>query len=318
MLAINSILQTIGNTPVLSLHAIRPAEGAALFGKFEAANPSLSVKDRIALAMIEQAEKAGQIQPDTLIVDATAGNTGVALALVCAVKKLNLLIFMPEDASRERRKMIHSFGARFVVTPKEEGMTGAVKRAEEYVAEHTNCYWPRQFENPANPQAHRTTTAVELLADFPQGVDAMVFGVGTGGTLTGVGGEFKKRFPKMTLFAVEPSSSAILSGQKPGPHKIQQLGHGFVPGNLDRSLIDGVITVTDEEAYAMTRRLSREAGLLVGISSGANVHAAHQIASKLDKDQKVLTLLCDAGQRYFSIEKFFTNQHLTREPASRV
>lgn len=300
-----SILETIGNTPVLPLKNVVVDGGAAIFGKYEAGNPSFSVKDRIALAIIEKAQGEGKIKKDTLIVDATAGNTGIALALVCAVKKLKLKLFMPENASLERRKMFEGFGADLVTTPSEEGVPGAVKRADEFMKGHPNTYAPRQFENPANPEAHRGTTAQEILADFPDGVDALVAGVGTGGTITGVGEVLKKKFPSLKVIAVEPDGSPVLSGGKPGPHKIQQLGLGFVPKNLNRLLIDRVIRVADSEAYFMTQRLARKEGILVGISSGANVFAAAKVAKELGKGKKVLTFLCDAGQRYFSVEKFF-------------
>ncbi len=303
----DSILNTIGRTPIIRLKKIAEGKNADIFGKYEAGNPSLSIKDRIALAMIEKGLTEGKIKKDTEIVDATAGNTGVALAMVCAVKKLKLVIFMPEDMSLERRKMFYGFGATLHKTPSTEGLEGAIKRAEEYVAKNKNCFAPHQFDNTANPEAHRKTTAVEILEDFPEGVDALVLGVGTGGSLTGVGEVLKGKNPKMKIVAVEPRASSVLSGGKPGRHRIQQLGHGFIPKNLNRSLIDEVVTVTDAEAYAATRRLSREEGLLVGISSGANIHASLQVAQKLGPGKKVLTFLCDAGQRYFSLEEFFKN-----------
>ncbi len=304
---INSILESIGNTPVIRLKPFESEGGAELYAKYEAGNPSLSIKDRIALAMIGQAESEGKIKPDTWIVDATAGNTGIALAMVCAVKKLKLILFMPEDASLERRKMFEGFGATLELTPQEEGLKGAVTRADDFMEKHSNSYSPRQFENRQNPEAHKETTAREILEDFPNGVDALVAGVGTGGTLTGVGEVLKNKFPSIKIVAVEPKASAVLSGSKPGTHRIQQLGVGFVPKVLNRNVIDQVEVVTDNEAYAMTRRLSREAGILVGISSGANVHSAVGVAKELGLRKKVLTFLCDAGQRYFSLEQFFKN-----------
>lgn len=303
----NSILETIGNTPVIPLKKIPPAGSAAIFGKYEAGNPSFSVKDRIALAIIEKAQNEGKIKKNTPIVDATAGNTGIALAMVCAVKKLRLILFMPENASLERRKMFEGFGAKLQLTPRGDGIPGAVAKAEEFMKTNPDSYYVNQFENPENPEAHRRTTAQEILSDFPDGISALVAGVGTGGTLTGVGEVLKKKFPKVKVVAVEPKSSAVISGGSPGPHKIQQLGHGFIPKNLNLSLIDEMITVTDEEAFSMTKRLAREEGILVGISSGANVHVAAAVGQKLGAKSKVLTFLCDAGQRYFSVERFFKN-----------
>lgn len=309
--AIQSILEAIGHTPVIRLKQFESEGGAALYAKYEAGNPSLSIKDRIALAMIQQAKDQGKIKPDTWIVDATAGNTGIALAMVCAVKKLRLILFMPEDASLERRKMFEGFGARLELTPKEEGLKGAVRRADDFMEKHPNSYSPRQFENVENPKAHKKTTAHEILEDFPEGIDALVVGVGTGGTLTGVGEVLKSKFSALKIVAVEPTASAVLSGKKPGSHRIQQLGVGFVPKILNHSLIDQVETVTDDEAFAMTRHLSRKAGILVGISSGANVHASVKVAQKIGPGKKVLTFLCDAGQRYFSLEKFFKGDLIT-------
>lgn len=305
MRAVHSILETIGNTPVIPLKRLVFATSAAVWGKYEAGNPSFSVKDRIAVALISKGEAEGKVRPGTIIVDATAGNTGVALALVCAVKKYRCVIFMPEDASLERRKMFEGFGAELKLTSKEEGIAGAVKQAHNFAAKTPNCFLPNQFENPETVEAHRRSTAIEILADFPNGVDALVVGVGTGGTLTGVGGELKKKFPKTQIIAVEPKSSAVISGGKPGRHKISQLGHGFVPKILDRSLIDEVIVVTDDQAYQTTRELSAKEGLLLGVSSGANVFAALAVAKRLGAGKKVLTFFCDAGQRYFSLEQSF-------------
>ena len=312
---VDSILETIGKTPVIALTRMTPKGSAELFGKYEAGNPSFSVKDRIALAMIEKGMAEGKITKKTVIVDATAGNTGVALAMVCAVKKLKLLIFMPEDASLERRKMLDGFGADLTVTPKEEGVGGAVARAQAYVREHKESFYLSQFDNPENPEAHRRTTAQEILDDFPDGIDALIAGVGTGGTITGAGEVVKKKWPQVKVVAVEPKTSAVLSGRPKGRHKIQQLGHGFIPSILNRNLIDRVMTVSDEEAYETARRISREEGILVGISSGANVCAALQLAREMGEGKKVLTFLCDAGQRYFSIERFFKSDGEKRREA---
>ena len=300
-----TILEAIGNTPIIKLNRVGGAAMASIYGKYEAGNPSYSVKDRIALAMIEDAYARGQIKPSTLIVDATAGNTGVALAMVCAVKKLKLLLFMPEDASLERRKMFDGFGAKLVLTPQSEGVEGAIKRATKVLQENPDSYSPKQFENPVNPKAHAENTAVEILNDFPHGVDALVLGVGTGGSLTGVGRVLKKKNKNTLIVAVEPKKSAVISGGISGSHQIQQLGVGFIPKNLDKSLIDRVITVDDIEAFQMTKRLAKEEGMLLGISSGSNVYAALKIAKELGPKKKVLTFLADAGQRYFSIERYF-------------
>jgi cysteine synthase len=301
MQVLNSILEAIGNTPVLRLKNIAP--NVELYGKYEAGNPSFSIKDRIALSLIEQGERDGKIKADTVIVNATAGNTGVALAMVCAVKKLKLVLFMPKDASLERRKMFEGFGAELKLTPSEEGIAGTLQRVEEFIKKNPKAYLINQFENPETVSAHRRTTAKEILADFPAGVDALVLGVGTGGSITAVGEELRKVNPSVKVIAVEPTGSAVLSGGKPGKHHIQQIGYGFVPKNLNRSLIDEVVTVSDSEAHAMTKQLSLKEGLLVGISTGANVHAALQVGEKLGQGKKVLTFLCDAGQRYFSLEK---------------
>lgn len=301
----DSILEAIGNTPVIPLRRIVPVDSATVYGKYESGNPSFSIKDRIALAIIKKAKKEGMINDETVIVDATSGNTGISLAMVCAVFKLKLLLFMPEDASLERRKMFEGFGARLELTPKSEGIEGSISKAEQYMKKHTNTYAPRQFENPENPAEHRRSTAREVLDDFPEGVDALVVGVGTGGTLTGVGSVLKKKFPETQVIAVEPSASAVLSGGRPGSHKIQQLGLGFIPKNLDRSIVDRVIQVSEGDAYETTRKLARVEGILVGISSGAHVHAASRVAHELGRGKKILTFLCDAGQRYFSLDKFF-------------
>lgn len=305
MQALDTILEAIGNTPIIKLNRVAGEDAASIYGKYEAGNPSYSVKDRIALAMIEDAYAQGKIKPSTLIVDATAGNTGVALAMVCAVKKLKLLLFMPEDASLERRKMFNGFGAKLVLTPQEEGVKGAIKRATQVLQENPDSYSPKQFENPVNPKAHAENTAVEILNDFPNGVDALVLGVGTGGSLTGVGSVLKKKNKNTLIVAVEPKKSAVISGGRVGPHQIQQLGVGFIPKNLDKDLIDRVLTVDDVEAFQMTKRLAQEEGMLLGISSGANVCAALKIAKELGPKKNVLTFLADAGQRYFSIERYF-------------
>ncbi|HBF12675.1 MAG TPA: cysteine synthase A [Deltaproteobacteria bacterium] len=301
MEAYSSILEAVGNTPIVPLTQLVPKGSAMVYAKDEAANPSFSLKDRIALSLVEQAKKKKKVE----IVVATAGNTGVALSMVCVVQKIKLTLFMPENASIERRKMFEGFGAGLVLTPKEEGVKGAQKRAQAYASSHTNACLINQFDNEDVVRAHQETTAHEILADFPEGVDALVLGVGTGGSLTGVGRVLKKKFPRTKIYAIEPTASAVLSGGKQGLHRIEQIGLGFIPANLDQTLIDEVIQVEDVDAYQTTRALSQKAGILVGISSGANVWASLKIASQMDENKKILTFLCDAGQRYFSIEKYF-------------
>lgn len=301
----NSILETIGNTPIIRLDAIKKEGAANLYGKYEAGNPSYSVKDRIALAIIEDTLKKEKITPDTELVAATAGNSGVAFSLVAAVKKLKLTLFMPEGASLERRKMFEGFGAKLVITPQKSGVKEAIAKAKEYCAADSNRHFIFQFDHPKTVFAHQQTTAQEIIKDFPGGIDAFVTGIGTGGTLMGVGGALKEKFPHLKIVVVEPSRAALLSGQTYLPHRIEQIGLGFLPKNLKRDLIDEIIQVKDSEAYMTTRRISRKLGLLVGISSGANVAGALEVANRLGPDKKVLTFLCDAGQRYFSVERFF-------------
>lgn len=303
--ASDSILQTIGNTPVLPLVRVAEPGMAAVFGKYEAGNPSFSLKDRIALALIEDLEKSGRLTKDSVIVCATSGNTGVSLALVCAVKHYALHLFMPRDASLEKRRMFDGFGAKLHLTPAEDSVKGAQLAARTFINSEPRAVLIDQFADPAVPRAHAQTTAQEILKDFPNGVDAFVMGVGTAGTLTGVASVLKKAFPKTLIVAVEPAVSAVLSGGKPGISKIQQLGLGFVPGNYQPALVDRIVSVTDAEAYLATRRLARREGLLLGISSGANVAAALMVAAELGEGKTVLTVLCDAGQRYFSLKNFF-------------
>lgn len=301
----DSVLQTIGNTPVLPLVRVAEPGMAAVFGKYEAGNPSFSLKDRIAIALIDDLEKLGRLSADSIIVAATSGNTGVSLALVCAVKHYALHLFMPRDASLEKRRMFDGFGATLHLTPADESVKGAQVAARAFVKSEARAVLIDQFADPAVPRAHAQTTAQEILADFPNGVDAFVMGVGTAGTLMGVASVLKAAFPKTLMVAVEPAVSAVLSGGKAGISKIQQLGLGFVPGNYRAELVDRVMRVTDAEAYLATRRLARREGLLLGISSGANVAAALMIASELGEGKTVLTVLCDAGQRYFSLKNFF-------------
>jgi cysteine synthase A len=303
---VSSPLELIGRTPVIELQGVDP-DGAAIFCKCEQYNPGGSVKDRIALAMIEAAEKAGLITPGTsTIVEPTSGNTGIGLALVCAARGYRLILTMPESMSLERRALLASYGAEIVLTPEQDVMNGAVTRAQALVAANPGFYMPDQFKNPANAEVHRRTTAVELLEQLPDGpVDAFVAAIGTGGTITGVGSVLKARFPGIRIIGVEPARSAVLSGQPPGPHKIQGIGAGFVPQILDRSVMTELRTIDDRDAWLSARDLARKHGLLVGISAGANVFISRQIAKELGKGKRVVTVLCDTGERYFSLDEYF-------------
>jgi cysteine synthase A len=289
-----SVLDLIGDTPLLALQRI-PAAGTKVYAKLEAKNPSGSVKDRPALAMIEAAEAEGKVGPGSVIVEATSGNTGIALAMIAAVRGYRCVLVMPEDMSVERRRILRAYGAEIVITAADDGMSGAVAEAERIAARIERSFMPRQFENPANPAIHERTTAREILLAMPD-LAAFVAGVGTGGTLTGVARALRAARPGVRVVAVEPAKSAVLSGGAPGLHAIQGIGAGFVPPVLDRSLIDEVVTVTDVAADNMARRLAREEGLLVGPSSGANVHAACEVAANVDGP--VVTVLCDGGERY--------------------
>ncbi len=290
----------IGRTPLVRLNRVAGHDGPAVLGKLEGFNPGGSVKDRIALAMVEDAEARGLIRPGDTLVEATSGNTGLGLAVVAAARGYRLVLTMPEDMSAERRALFSWCGVELVLTPAIEGMTGAVFAAEELVRTR-GYFWTRQFENPANPDVHYRTTGPEIWRATGGRLDMLVAGVGTGGTLTGAGRYLKERLPDLMVVAVEPARSAVLSGGRPGPHAIQGLGAGFVPGVLDRSLIDRVIAVQDHEAFAMSRRLAREEGLLVGPSSGAAVHAALKASRDLDPDAVVVAVLPDIGDRYASL-----------------
>jgi cysteine synthase A len=288
-----SVLDLVGDTPIIELARIAP--DARVLAKLEAKNPSGSVKDRPALAMVEAAEKAGKLGSGSVIVEATSGNTGIALAMIAAVRGYRCILVMPEDMSVERRRILRAYGAEIVITPAEEGMTGAVAEAERIVAKTENAIMPRQFDNAANPEVHARTTAREILDAVPD-VAVFVAGVGTGGTITGVGRVLRAEKPGTRIVAVEPQKSAVLSGGEPGLHSIQGLGAGFVPKVLDRSVIDEVVVVSDVAADRMARRLAREEGILVGPSSGANVHVACELAKKTNGP--VVTILCDGGERY--------------------
>jgi cysteine synthase len=272
-----------------------------VLGKMESMNPGGSVKDRIAVAMIEDAERRGVLSSASTVVEPTSGNTGIGLAMVCAVRGYRLILTMPDDMSVERQRLLARLGAEIHLTPAVEGMTGAVYAAQEICREHPGYFMPQQFENPANPEAHRRSTALEILEATDERIDAFVAGVGTGGTVTGVGEVLKQRVPGVRVIAVEPTRSPVLSGGRARPHGIQGIGASFVPGIFNRSVVDEIMTVRDEDATATARRLAREEGLLVGISAGANVWAACEVAERLGPDRVVVTVLCDTGERYLSI-----------------
>lgn len=304
LLRANSVLDLIGLTPLIRLNCVVPPGAATVWAKLERTNPGGSVKDRIALAMIEAAERDGVLKPGGTIVEPTSGNTGVGLAMVAAVKGYRVILVMPESMSVERRRLLTAYGAEVMLTPGDEGMSGAVRRARDLLAENPGYFMPQQFDNPANPEAHRHTTAQEILTQADGPIDAFVAGVGTGGTITGVGKVLKEKYPGILVIAVEPARSPVLSGGQPGPHKIQGIGADFVPSVLKREVIDEVLPVADDDAMEMARRLAREEGLLVGISSGAAAHAAAEIAVRLGHGKTVVMILPDTGERYLSTELY--------------
>src|SRR5674476_983711 len=301
---VNSILETIGNTPHLKINRLFDP-GYSVWVKLERNNPGASIKDRIALSMIEDAEKKGVLKQGGVIIEPTSGNTGIGLAIVAAVKNYRLILVMPESMSLERRKIMSSYGAEFVLTPREKGMKGAIERARELVLETPNSWMPMQFDNPANTEIHKTTTAQEILKDFPEGLDYLISGVGTGGHITGVAEVLKKAFPKLKVYAVEPELSPVLSGGSPAPHPLQGIGAGFVPSILNTKLLDGIIKVSKEDAFNFTRRAAKEEGLFVGISSGASLAAVGQMLKEFPKGSRILTFCYDTGERYLSIEGLF-------------
>jgi len=298
-----SVLQSIGNTPVIRVRRLFGPE-ARVWIKSERANPAGSIKDRIALAMVEDAEARGLLAPGGTIVEPTSGNTGVGLAMVAAVKGYRLVLVMPDSMSVERRRLMLAYGAAFELTPRALGMKGAIARAEQIVATTPGAWMPQQFENPANVAVHERTTAQEILADFPEGLDALITGVGTGGHITGVARVLKAKWPKLEVYAVEPAASPVISGGAPSPHPIQGIGAGFVPKNLDTAVLDGVIQVEAEPAREYARRSAREEGLLVGISSGATLAAIAQKLPELPAGSRVLGFNYDTGERYLSVEGF--------------
>jgi cysteine synthase len=301
---LNSILESIGNTPHLKINRLFDP-GYSVWIKLERSNPGASIKDRIALAMIEDAEKKGILKSGSTIIEPTSGNTGIGLSIVAAVKRYRLILVMPESFSLERRKIMSSYGAEFVLTPREKGMKGAIERARELVNETPDSWMPMQFDNPANTEIHRTTTAQEILKDFPEGFDYLISGVGTGGHLTGVAEVLKKAFPKLKVYAVEPELSPVLSGGSPAPHPLQGIGAGFIPSILNTAILDGIIKITRDEAFTFTRRVAKEEGLFVGISTGASLAAVNQKLKDFPKGSRILTFCYDTGERYLSIEGLF-------------
>jgi cysteine synthase len=300
----DNILQTIGNTPHIRLNRLFRND-IEVWMKTESFNPCSSIKDRIALAMIEDAEEKGLINKDTVIIEPTSGNTGIGLALVAAVKGYRLILTMPESMSIERRKYVQALGAELVLTPKELGMGGTIAKANELLEEHENGWMPQQFQNPANVQAHKNTTAPEILADFPEGLDYLISGVGTGGHITGCAEVLKENFSSLQVFAVEPEKSPVISGGEKGLHRLQGIGAGFIPDVLNVDILDGTIQVSEEDAFEMARRCTLEEGIFIGISSGATLAALKQKESEMATDSRVLIFSYDSGERYLSIEDLF-------------
>lgn len=300
-----NILETIGNTPHVRINNLfRP--DLEVWMKVERFNPGSSIKDRIALAMINDAEASGALKPGGVIIEPTSGNTGIGLAMVAAVRGYRLILTMPESMSLERRKVMKALGAELVLTPKETGMPGAIEKAQELLAEHENSWMPQQFLNPANVQVHRDTTAREILADFPEGIDYLITGVGTGGHITGCSEVLKEHFPKLQTFAVEPEKSPVISGGEKGPHRLQGIGAGFVPEILNREALDGTIQVSEEDSFEMARQCALKEGIFVGISSGASLAAVKKREADLPSGSRVLVFSYDTGERYLSIEDLFS------------
>ena len=300
----NNILQTIGNTPHVRINKLFGSDHEVWI-KLEKNNPGSSIKDRIGLAMIEDAEAKGLLNKESTIIEPTSGNTGIGLALVAAVKGYKIILVMPESMSIERRRLMALYGAEFVLTPREKGMKGAIEKAGELLAATPNSWMPQQFDNPANSEVHRKTTAVEILNDFPEGLDYIITGVGTGGHITGVAEILKAKFPKLKVIAVEPELSPVLSGGAPGPHPLQGLGAGFIPTILNTKILDGVVQVGKDESYAFAQRLAKQEGILAGVSTGAALAAVAKKLPEIPKGSKILTFNYDTGERYLSIEGLF-------------
>ena len=301
----HSILETIGNTPHVRINRLFPDRKVEVWMKLERANPGGSIKDRIGLAMIEDAERRGVLESDTIIVEPTSGNTGIGLAMVAAAKGYRLILTMPESMSLERRRYLAALGAELVLTPKEKGMPGAIEKAQELVRNTPNAWMPQQFENPANVEIHRRTTAQEILNDFPDGLDYLITGVGTGGHITGCAEVLKEKFPNLKVFAVEPAASPVLSGGQRGPHPIQGIGAGFVPRVLNMGILDGIIQVANEDAFKFAVRCVKEEGIFIGISSGASLAAVSQKLPEIPDGSRVLTFCYDTGERYLSVGGLF-------------
>ncbi len=299
-----NILEVVGNTPEVKINRLF-GDKANVYIKLERFNPGGSIKDRIALAMIEDAEAKGIINKNTVIIEPTSGNTGVGLALVAAVKDYKLIVVMPESMSVERRKLVTAYGAELVLTPREKGMGGAIAKAQELAEGNPNYWIPQQFQNPSNPAIHEKTTAQEILRSFPDGIDYLVTGVGTGGHISGIAKVLKQHFPKLKVFAVEPELSPVLSGGQPGSHSIQGIGAGFIPDTYNKEVVDGIIKVSKEEAFSYTRELPRKEGILAGISTGASLAAVAQLLKEVPEGAKILTINYDTGERYWSVEGLF-------------
>lgn len=301
---LNSILEAIGNTPHLKINNLFDSKHE-VWVKLERSNPGGSIKDRIALYMVEDAEQKGVLNKDSIIIEPTSGNTGIGLAIVAAVKKYRLILVMPESFSIERRKIMAAYGAEFELTSREKGMKGAIEKAKQMVTEIPNAWMPSQFDNPANIDAHRNTTAKEIIKDFPEGFDYLITGVGTGGHITGIAGFLKEKFPKIKVFAVEPEASPVISGGQPGPHPLQGIGAGFIPKNLDVKLLDGTIQISKDEAYEYVRKAAKEEGLFVGVSSGATLAAIAKKLKEIPSGSRILGINYDTGERYLSVEGLF-------------